>query len=74
MDAIATAKRPTILASIGRRLLARIIDSGIAVLIFFIVKLGAEVLSAFVPAVTAKDGVLAAFLRNKSVPFSASYF
>ncbi len=30
MDAIAPAKRPTILASIGRRLLTRIIDSGIA--------------------------------------------
>ncbi|ANF86559.1 Putative membrane protein [Pseudomonas antarctica] len=69
MDAIAPAKRPTILASIGRRLLARIIDSGVAVLIFFIVKFSAEVLSAFVPAVTAKGGFLAAFLRNKSLPF-----
>ena len=64
MDAIAPAKRPTILASIGRRLLARIIDSGVAVLIFFIVKFSAEVLSAFVPAVTARGGFLAAFFAG----------
>lgn len=52
MDASNTAKRPTILASIGRRLAARLIDCVIAVLIFFVVKFAAGALSAYVPAVT----------------------
>jgi uncharacterized RDD family membrane protein YckC len=60
MDAQNTTKRPIILASIGRRLAARIIDCAIAVLIFFIVKFGAEVLSAYMPAVTLKGGILSA--------------
>lgn len=64
MDANPPAKRPTILASIGRRLLARIIDSAIAVLIFFIVKFSADALSAFVPAFTAKVGFLSAFFAG----------
>ncbi|MCS3514679.1 RDD family protein [Pseudomonas grimontii] len=61
MDANHTAKRPTILASIGRRLAARLIDCAIAVLIFFIVKFCAGALSAYVPAVTPKAGFLSAF-------------
>ena len=64
MDANSPAKTPTILASIGRRLLARIIDSAIAVLIFFLVKFSADALSAFVPAVTAKGVFLSAFLAG----------
>ncbi|MGY1878812.1 RDD family protein [Pseudomonas reactans] len=61
MDASNTAKRPTILASIGRRLAARLIDCVIAVLIFFVVKFAAGALSAYVPAVTPKAGFLSAF-------------
>ena len=64
MDTNSTAKRPTILASISRRLLARIVDGAITLLIFFIVKFSAEALSAFVPAVTAKGGFLAAFFAG----------
>lgn len=41
MDASNTPERPTVLASIGRRLVARGIDCAIAVLIFFIVKFSA---------------------------------
>lgn len=44
MDASNTAKRPTILASIGRRLAARLIDCALAVLIFFVVKFAAGAL------------------------------
>ena len=64
MDANSTPKRPTILASIGRRLAARIIDCAIAVLIFFIVKYSAEALSAYVPAATPKAGFLCAFFAG----------
>ena len=64
MDANSTPKRPTILASIGRRLAARIIDCAIAVLIFFIVKYVAEALSAYVPGVTLKAGFLCAFFAG----------
>src|SRR5471032_1684835 len=64
MDVNPAAKRPTILASIGRRLLARIIDSAIAVLIFFIVKFSADALSGHVPAVTAKGGFVCAFFAG----------
>ncbi|OIN51612.1 hypothetical protein BLL37_17075 [Pseudomonas azotoformans] len=61
MDASPPPKRPTVLASIGRRLAARIVDCAIAVLIFFIVKFSAGLLSAHVPAVTPKAGFLSAF-------------
>ena len=61
MDASNTAKRPTILASIGRRLAARLIDCALAVLIFFVVKFAAGALSVYVPAVTPKAGFLCAF-------------
>ncbi|WP_339427377.1 MULTISPECIES: RDD family protein [unclassified Pseudomonas] len=64
MDANSTPKRPTILASIGRRLAARMIDCAIAVLIFFIVKYVAEALSAYVPGVTPKAGFLCAFFAG----------
>ncbi|WP_455823957.1 RDD family protein [Pseudomonas graminis] len=60
MDAQNTTKRPIILASIGRRLAARILDSAIAVLIFFIVKFGADGVSAYVPAVTLKHSIFSA--------------
>lgn len=61
MDANNIAARPTILASIGRRLAARLIDCAFAVLIFFVVKFCAGVLAAYVPAVTAKASFLCAF-------------
>lgn len=61
MDASHTAKRPTILASISRRLAARLIDCAIAVLIFFIVKFSASAFSAYLPAVTPKAGFMSAF-------------
>lgn len=57
-----TTGRATILASIGRRLAARIIDCAIAVLIFFIVKSGADAVSAYVPAMTSQRGILSGFL------------
>nr|WP_314563860.1 RDD family protein [uncultured Pseudomonas sp.] len=64
MDAKSIPKRPTILASISRRLAARIVDCAIAVLIFFFVKYVAEALSAYVPAATPKAGFLSAFFAG----------
>ncbi|MHC8319528.1 RDD family protein [Pseudomonas sp. GB2N2] len=68
MDTNSTAKRPKILASISRRLVARIIDCGIAVLIFFIVKFIGDALSVQIPAVTSKASVFSAAL------LAAAYF
>lgn len=59
-----TIGRATILASIGRRLAARIIDCAIAVLIFFIVKSGADAVSAYVPAITSQRGILSGFFAG----------
>ncbi|WP_426133464.1 RDD family protein [Pseudomonas sp. PWP3-1b2] len=64
MDTNPPATRPTILASVSRRLMARVIDSAITVLIFFVVKFSADGLSAFFPAVTAMGGFLCAFLAG----------
>ena len=64
METTSPTKRPTILASISRRLLARIIDCAITALIFFIAKFSAEALSVFVPAVTVKGGFFAAFFAG----------
>jgi uncharacterized RDD family membrane protein YckC len=61
MDANNIAARPTILASIGRRLAARLIDIAIAVLIFFIVKFSAAALAVYAPSVTPKAAFLCAF-------------
>jgi uncharacterized RDD family membrane protein YckC len=54
------AAKPTILASVNRRLAARLIDCAIAVLIFFTVKFGAGALSAVVSAITPKTVLLLA--------------
>ena len=64
MDTKKTANRPTLLASVARRLLARLIDSAIAVLLFFIVKFSAGALSGVFPAVTARGGFLCGFLAG----------
>ncbi len=60
MGAKKAAAKPTILASVNRRLAARLIDCAIAVLIFLTVKFGAGALSAVVPAITPKTVLLLA--------------
>jgi len=62
MDAKSNRKKPKILASISRRFIAKVIDCVIAVLIFFIVKVIADALSAYITGITPSARIVSAGL------------
>ncbi|WP_339525113.1 RDD family protein [Pseudomonas sp. EL_65y_Pfl2_R96] len=62
MDAKSNSKKPKILASVSRRFIAKVIDCVIAVLIFFIVKVTADTLSAYITGITPSVQIVSAGL------------
>lgn len=64
MDAKKNAEKPTILASVNRRLAARLIDCAITVLIVLIVKFGVGALSTVAPAITPRAVLLSTYFAG----------
>jgi len=64
MDAKKAVEKPTILASVTRRLAARLIDCAIAALIFLTLKFGLGALSALAPAITTRAVLRCAYFAS----------